>query len=175
MVRPEPTKRNPEFLPNMVTSIAYDALSENPNYPDGKTLQSSLPGTIPRGYTPLHYAATPEDAIRAGNELINPFTATDRKHFERGTVVFTTFCVPCHGGKGSGDGLITKYGYPPPPTLLAERALKMKDGQMFHILTYGQNNMPSYASQISQQDRWNVILYVRSIQLKTTATEAAAK
>jgi mono/diheme cytochrome c family protein len=40
----------------------------------------------------------------------------------------------------------------------------MKDGQLFHILTYGQNNMPSYASQLSRDDRWNVILYVRAMQ-----------
>ena len=40
----------------------------------------------------------------------------------------------------------------------------MKDGQLFHILTYGQNNMPSYASQLSRDDRWNAILYVRTLQ-----------
>jgi mono/diheme cytochrome c family protein len=35
---------------------------------------------------------------------------------------------------------------------------------MFHILTYGQKNMPSYASQVSEDDRWKAILYVRSLQ-----------
>ena len=40
----------------------------------------------------------------------------------------------------------------------------MKDGQMFHVLSYGQNNMPSYASQLSRDDRWNVIVYLRSLQ-----------
>jgi mono/diheme cytochrome c family protein len=42
--------------------------------------------------------------------------------------------------------------------------LKIRDGQMFHILTYGQNNMPSYAAQIDRQDRWKVIAYVRTLQ-----------
>jgi mono/diheme cytochrome c family protein len=46
----------------------------------------------------------------------------------------------------------------------------MKDGQMFHVLTYGQNNMPSYASQLTEQDRWNVITYVRSIQSSAQKT-----
>jgi hypothetical protein len=40
----------------------------------------------------------------------------------------------------------------------------MKDGQLFHILTYGQGNMPSYAAQLSQDDRWRVIVHVRSLQ-----------
>lgn len=43
---------------------------------------------------------------------------------------------------------------------------------MFHILTYGQNNMPSYASQLSRQDRWNVIAYLRTLQ--ATASPVAA-
>jgi mono/diheme cytochrome c family protein len=47
----------------------------------------------------------------------------------------------------------------------------MKDGQLFHVLTYGQNNMPSYASQLSRGDRWNVILYVRTLQV--AAAQAA--
>ena len=59
-------------------------------------------------------------------------------------------------------GPVAQRGYPPPPSLLAEHAQKMKDGQLFHILTYGQNNMPSYASQLSRDDRWNVVLYVRT-------------
>jgi mono/diheme cytochrome c family protein len=40
----------------------------------------------------------------------------------------------------------------------------MKDGQMFHVLTYGQGNMPSFAAQLSREDRWNVILHVRMLQ-----------
>ncbi len=49
----------------------------------------------------------------------------------------------------------------------------MKDGQLFHVLTYGQNNMPSYASQITRQDRWNVIAYVRSLQATVPPPPAA--
>jgi mono/diheme cytochrome c family protein len=60
-----------------------------------------------------------------------------------------------------------------PPSLLAEHALKMKDGQMFHVLTFGQNNMPSYASQLSREDRWSVIGFVRSLQAQVPATPSA--
>ena len=40
----------------------------------------------------------------------------------------------------------------------------MSDGQMFHVLTFGQKNMPGYAAQISAADRWQAILHVRSLQ-----------
>ena len=37
---------------------------------------------------------------------------------------------------------------------------------MFHVLSYGQANMPSYASQVDRDDRWKAILYVRALQEK---------
>ena len=46
----------------------------------------------------------------------------------------------------------------------------MKAGQMFHVLTFGQNNMPSYASQLSREDRWNAIAYVRTLQAQVPLT-----
>lgn len=46
----------------------------------------------------------------------------------------------------------------------------MKDGQLFHILTYGQGNMPSYATQLSREDRWRVIVHVRSLQQTAPAS-----
>jgi hypothetical protein len=40
----------------------------------------------------------------------------------------------------------------------------MRDGQMFHVLTKGQGNMPSYAVQVAPEDRWKAILHVRTLQ-----------
>jgi mono/diheme cytochrome c family protein len=158
-----------EFLPEMVHAIAYDAFSPNPVLADGKTLQAPVEGTIPRGYLPLHYEATAGDALRAGEELISPLSPEDKPALERGTFLFTQFCQVCHGPQGTGDGPVAQRGYPPPASLLGPKALKMKDGQMFHVLTYGQGNMPSYASQISREERWKIILYVRSLQKKGAA------
>jgi hypothetical protein len=53
---------------------------------------------------------------------------------------------------------------PPPPSFLAEKTLKMKDGQMFHVVTYGQGNMAAYAGQVPPEDRWAVILHLRQLQ-----------
>ena len=69
------SQRNFEILPDMVHSPAYDTLAPNPNFPDGKTLQLPEPGTIPRGRMPLHYGPSLEEAVRAGAELNNPFSA----------------------------------------------------------------------------------------------------
>ncbi len=167
----DPTGRNREFFPDMVRTARYNAFSPNPNFPDGKTLQRPVPGTIPRGDLPLHYQATPEDAARAGLELQNPLTAGDLQALQRGETLFKSFCVPCHGSGGRGDGPVVLRGFPAPPPLVAAHAVQLKDGQLFHILTYGQNNLASYATQLAREDRWKVILFVRSLQQQTAAAQ----
>ncbi len=155
---------NIAYMPDMAYSAAYESFSTNPNFPDGKTMQRPPAGTIARGQLPLHYEATPEDAVRAGRELLSPFPAGDAAVLSRGAHVFSAFCQQCHGAAGEGDGPVARRGFPPPPSLMADKARNMKDGQIFHILTYGQGNMPPHASQISREDRWHAVAHVRKLQ-----------
>lgn len=200
LMKSDVTRRNYEVMFEMVNSVAYDSQSANPNFPDGKTLQLPPEGTVARGYLPLGYGPSPEEAKRAGRELVNPFApigaeytdddeglaakaaddAVNSANLARGAHTFQNFCQVCHGPDGMGDGAITQRGFPPPVSLHAEQALKLKDGQMFHILAFGQKNMPPYASQLSRDDRWKAILYVRDLQLRIVEearvkAEAAAK
>jgi mono/diheme cytochrome c family protein len=161
-------ERNLEFLPNMVQSVSYQTYAPNPNFPNGMTQQLPEPGTIARGHLPLHYSSSPTDAIRAGAELHSPFAPSDKRARERGAFVYANYCLVCHGPQGKGDGPVLERGVPLPASLLGERAVQMKDGQMFHVLTYGQGNMPPYAAQLARDDRWRVILHVRSLQQQSS-------
>jgi mono/diheme cytochrome c family protein len=163
--------RNFEAMPDMAHSPAYDTLAPNPNFPDGRTLQMPEPGTIARGRKPFHYGPSPEDAVRAGEEP-NPFTGDDSAVRERGAFLFTNYCQMCHGPGGQGDGPMMQRGIPPSASLVAENAVQMKDGQLFHVLTYGQRNMQSHAAQLTAEDRWKVILHVRALQQQAGAPAA---
>jgi hypothetical protein len=160
------TQRNTEMMPGMVNSVPYNSFSPNSNFPDGKTLQTPVEETSVMNFDKLHYGSSSEDAVRAGNELSNPFSSDSLELVERGSKQFSIYCTPCHGSSGNGDGKIVMQGFPPPPSLFAEKALTMKDGQMFHVLTYGQGNMPSLSSQIPVENRWKIILHIRALQEK---------
>jgi mono/diheme cytochrome c family protein len=162
VVRPDPAAPNIEILPDMAHSVAYASFSPNPVLPGGKTMQPPVPGTLPRGFETLHYQAGEQEALRAAVELKNPLDP--RKAKERGAVVYQNFCAPCHGGSLRGDGAVALHGFPAPPNLKGEKSMKLAEGQMFHILTFGQKKMPSYASQLTVNDRWSVIAYVKSLQ-----------
>ncbi|MBI4444201.1 MAG: c-type cytochrome [Acidobacteria bacterium] len=173
IIRRDFSQPNLEFLPEMVRSVPYDSFAPNPNFPDGKTLQQPVPGTIPRGFLPLHYEATPQDAERAGEELSNPYSMQDTEALQRGDRVYSNFCLPCHGPAGRGDGPVILRGYPAPPPLISNRAIRMKDGQIFHIITYGQRNMSPHATQIAREDRWKVILHIRTLQLPRLSAQSS--
>jgi len=156
------TARNLEWPTQMEYSPAYLSQTSNPVLPNGMTDQPPVPGTVPRGYQPFHYGSGAEEAIRAGNELKNPFQPTD-ENLARGQQVFSNYCAVCHGSTGGGDGaLIPKY--PNPPAYNTEKSKALADGNMFHVITLGRNNMPSHAAQVSSDDRWKVILYIRKLQ-----------
>ncbi|HEV3444696.1 MAG TPA: c-type cytochrome [Gemmataceae bacterium] len=168
---------NYEFWPEsqMAAPVAYDSFAPNPNFADGLTLRRPPSGSIARGQVPFHYEPTLQDAIRAGLELQNPFTDKDTARRDRGGAVFADYCQVCHGPLGQGNGPITQRGFPPPASLLADRALQMKDGQMFHVLTYGQGNMPGFSTQLARDDRWSVILHVRMLQEPYTPSNAGTR
>ncbi|MCE9637009.1 MAG: cytochrome c [Planctomycetes bacterium] len=159
---------NTEILPEMVRSAAWVSQIDGAPTPDGLSDRPLVAGVVPRGMLPFRYGTTPEEAVRAGAELTNPFRADDTAARERGAVVFARFCAVCHGADGEGEGLAVRHGMTRPPSLRADRALQMKDGQVFHVVTKGQGNMASYAVPIAPDDRWKAILHLRALQ--TTGT-----
>ncbi len=174
LARSDPALPNMEVIPEMVRTAAYKAYSANSNFADGKTLQEPPPDTIPRGFRSVGLSASEDGAIRAGEELTNPYNSEDLAAVTRGAFVFRTWCLPCHGAAGRGDGPVAMRGFPAPPPFSSEKSLALKDGRMFHILTFGQKDMPAYAAQVSEDDRWKAVLYVRTLQRRAQAAQAAA-
>jgi mono/diheme cytochrome c family protein len=159
-----PERPNMEFLPDMAHPVSYHSFAANSNFSDGRTLQSPVDGTVPRGHMPLHFGPGPEDALRAGKELKSPLLPEDKRAKQLGPVLFAHHCLVCHGPEGKGDGPVTLRGVPPPPSLLAEKTVATPDGQIFHVLTFGQQNMASYATHLSVEERWYVIDHLRAMQ-----------
>ena len=144
------TRPNIEYFPNMAHSARYNAFEENPNFEDGLTLRTPVPGTVPRGSQPT------------GD--VNPFTSADPRARERGATVFANFCQPCHGADAKGVGPVVRHGFPPPPPLSRGQTQDKTDAQLFQVVTNGVQTMPPYAFQLSPEDRWKVILHVRSFR-----------
>ncbi len=163
------SKTNVEYMPDMAYSISYQAFQVNPVLGSGQTLQAPPEGTVARGKMPLGFGPGPKDALRAGTELQSPVDLQDPELRRRGAKEFAKFCQPCHGPTGAGDGLVAQRGFPPPPSLTAAHAAMLPEGQIFHIISFGQGNMPAHAGQIAPGDRWCLVAHVRELQEKSIA------
>lgn len=149
-----------EVLPDMAHSIPYDTFAPNPV--TGHTLRAPAPGTVPRGHLPFPYRPGPEEAERAGRELVQPLAATTA-HLERGEVLFETFCQVCHGPTGAGDGPMVPP-FPRPPAYTSRTVRDRPAGYLYHVVTHGLGRMPPYAAQLPPQERWKVVLWVQVLQ-----------
>jgi mono/diheme cytochrome c family protein len=80
---------------------------------------------------PYPYPNSNDGYEAAGLNLKSPIAMTEAT-VEQGKVIYTKFCLHCHGEKGEGDGGVVKNGnYPTPPSYTA--ALKdLSEGKIFH-------------------------------------------
>jgi mono/diheme cytochrome c family protein len=139
-------------------------------FSDGIGMRPPVPGTVARGSLPYAFAGHPEEA---GKYLVNMLLPTDSV-LAAGKRKFLTFCSPCHGNFGDGNSRL-RGQFPNPPTLHSDKLRTWPDGNIFHVITEGQNVMPSYASQISEDDRWAIVHYIRVLQRAHHAKESDLK
>jgi len=93
---------------------------------------------------------------------------------ERGRERFDIYCAPCHSRLGDGNGMVPQRGYRHPPSYHQERLRKAPLGYFFDVMTNGFGAMPDYAMQITPEDRWKIVAYIRALQLSQNATAADA-
>src|SRR5665647_1125380 len=107
-------RNNPgwDYFPDMFYSTAYESFTKNPNFADSMTMRVPVAGTVPRGFTPFEYTLDPESRIKAGKDLMNPFSP-DTAFLLRGRAVYATFCIGCHGADGAGTGHLYSSGLYP--------------------------------------------------------------
>ncbi|HMN48608.1 MAG TPA: DUF3341 domain-containing protein [Ignavibacteriaceae bacterium] len=135
-------------------------------FADGYGMRTPVEGTVARGFIPYPY----KGQTNPTEVLSNPFLPT-KENLELGKSKFNTFCSPCHGYFADGDSRL-RGQFPNPPTLHSKRAIEFSDGMIYHIITNGQNVMPSYASQITREERWAIVNYVRALQRAKNASES---
>ena len=100
-----------------------------------------------------------------------PFPVTQAV-LDRGQERYNIYCAPCHDATGSGNGLVVQRGYPKPPTYHSDRLRNVEAGYFFDVMTNGFGRMPDYRAQITPRDRWNIVAYIRALQLSQHASKA---
>lgn len=182
-------KRKPGsiYMPDMAYSRAYETYADHSNLADKGISYNNMPvaGTISREEDmPFPLAkdkAGDTTNYFASRQVKNPIDSLSEKDAAEAERLYLINCGICHGAQLNGNGPLYKDGTGPypiaPRNLVADPVVSvMPEGQMFYSVAYGKNLMGSYAAQLSRKQRWMVIKYIKSKQLKakTTAAPAAA-
>jgi len=146
-------------------------LSRSDFFSDQRSERPPVEGTIARGELRADtYFYTGKTGNTPGDYM--PFPVT-KEVLERGRERYNIYCAPCHSRVGDGNGFIPSRGFPrKPPSYHIPRLQKAPLGYFYDVITSGFGIMPDYASQIPPRDRWNIVAYVRALQLSQNATRA---
>src|SRR5579863_3235072 len=146
-------------------------LARSDFFPDQRSARPPVEGAVARG--DLHedtYFYTGKLGNTPGDYM--PFPVT-KEVLERGRERYNIFCAPCHSRVGDGNGFVPSRGFArKPPSYHIPRLQKAPVGYFYDVITEGFGIMPDYSSQIPPRDRWNIVAYVRALQLSQNATIA---
>lgn len=185
------------FIQDMDNQIKLKTQHASDIFADGEASRPKVLGTVARGHLDL------DDHLHRGFKLTLGADGQFQKEFltgfpvklddgllSRGQAKFNTYCMPCHGHDGKGNGPVNfradelarantpGMAWVSPTNLTDATVVGRPDGHIFNTITNGIRNMGAYGPMIPDpQDRWAIVAYVRALQLSANGqpAQAAAK
>lgn len=176
----DPNSPGNEFMPDMYRSPSLESNMAYVTIEDGgklttDTLQANrmpVNGTIARGFMPYPYTNDTAGYAAAGKYWHNPL-ARNAKNEEEGAVLYTKFCVHCHGTGGEADGPVAAKLSGAPPSYKGPAVMGLPEGKMFHSIYYGKGIMGAHSPLVSKEEIWKIILHIEKLQGRTGMEVAA--
>ena len=157
------SRPNYQFMPNMYESVGYETYSESDVFPNGVEAMLPAEGTIARGHDLYEIENTNEGYTLAQTTLTNPLDSTQVDEIKGGQL-YGIYCAICHGNNGDGQGNLVKrekiLGVP----AYNDPGRTLTSGSVYHVIYYGKNTMGSYANQLNEEERWQVVSYVMKLK-----------
>lgn len=150
----------------------YEPLEQGDFWGEGENASRGLvEGTVP------YQRANLDTVYYKGQDADGDFVSElpkeivlSKELLHRGQERFNIYCSACHGETGLGNGMITKRGFPAPPSYSDDRLREVPIGYFYDVMTNGFGRMYSYATRIPVEDRWAIAAYIRVLQLSQHAT-----
>lgn len=111
--------------------------------------------------------------VRASKKK-NPFSA-DEQSIAAGKLVYVGQCLSCHGPTGKGDGPAAKDLPKKVGDLSDPKLDEQTDGALFWKITEGRTPMPTFEKLLKEEDRWKVVIYLRTLVVRDKKEEGGKK
>lgn len=174
-----------QLVQDMGSQPKYREQQASEVFADGRADRPKIPGTVARGGLqeddffyrgfrrggddgrsgPVTFFEGYPEQVKVSPQLLS-----------RGQERFNIYCAPCHGLDGAGNGPVhlraselQESRWVPPTSMHSDTVRGRPNGHLFNTISVGIRNMPGYGSQISVDDRWAIVAYVRALQLSQNA------
>ena len=152
-------------------------------FADGNSARPPIPGTVAiempaqadywstGKWDESHWGSgIPVHEARDGGRALQ----VDEANMARGRERYTISCEVCHGAAGDGQGITSKYGLNGAASYHDDRLRQEPEGQLFDTISNGKGQMLGYGYNITIDDRWRIVMYIRALQHSQNATLADA-
>lgn len=172
------------YMPDMAYSRAYESYANrdsaifttDPYNAGHKIFFNNMPpeGTVKRGELfPFNVPNDSNGLLNLSNQVKNPLAPMNGRELAEAGRLFNINCGVCHGAKGEANGpLAAKVGG---VKSIIGASPGYSDGRIFFVMTYGQGNMGSYASQLTREQRWRIVQYIRTLESGGSGAAGASK
>lgn len=169
-----------QIFPDMKRQLKLRPQTANGFFASGLSSQLPQPGTIAQekpllvaGKEVYSFEDAPVNTGRVSGKTnfieLNPFPMTAQL-LARGQRQFNIYCAPCHGQTGEGNGVVKKFGMATVRSVHEAIVVRQGDGEIFNTISHGKSTMQGYAAQLTVEDRWAVVAYVRALHLSRLGT-----
>ena len=155
-----------EWFPQMKKQIAVQAFEDREGFAPPEGAVSVAGGPEPQ---------VGRLDVAAADALVNPADRSDFRSLQNGAKQYTTFCLPCHGATGLGDGPVSATNAQRPGPFggvfpLVGLTTSRSDGYLYNVIRLGAGGMPGFRmpayDRIPTGDRWDIVNYVRYLDRK---------
>jgi mono/diheme cytochrome c family protein len=101
-------------------------------------------------------------------EMTNPLQ-TSEANLKAARDIYSDKCSECHGDTGKGDGRQAAQHYPSPTDFTSKDIAGISDGELFYKIGRGKRPMPSFQKRLSADQRWQLVLLIRSFAAPSSA------
>lgn len=111
-----------------------------------------------------------EDKLRK-----NPLAANDA-NLNAAKPLYNEYCANCHGDSGKGDGPDAMMYDPTPSDLTEPKHMNsLSDGEIYYQITQGRKPMPSFRKKLTEDQRWQLVILVRTFATPAAYTPSPTK
>ena len=151
-------------LERMMVQPRVDPFGESAFFDDGKAMRKPPKDTVSLEST-VGDRWVVDGLVGATYATKIPVPVT-RALLETGRTRFDITCATCHGVGGDGESVVAdNMALRRPPSLHEERIRALPPGRMYQVIRTGYGLMPPYAAQLTVEERWAIVAYVRALQL----------